>query len=194
MRTLTSLKIALFSLGVLAASLVAPVAAHAEPVSAVTIDIQKILNESTAAKAAKKQIDAKRDEYQKELKTLETTLQKEQQSIQDQRSVLSQEALNQKAKEFEGKMIDAQKNQKDKRDRLAYANEQVLSSINAALTKIVPTIAASKNAKLVIPTAALFYATPDLDITPDVLAQLNKDLPSVKVNFTLPTAPAAAKQ
>lgn len=188
MRTVNSFKIASLSLAMLAAVLLTPAAALADATGIATINIQAILSNSAAAKSAKQQIDAKRDEYQNELKKIEDTLRKEEQAIAEQRSLLSPEALEQKANEFRTKLTNAQKNVQEKRERLGDANNQALGSIQDAVLKIVEGLVKSKGIKVVIPTNNLLYATPDLDITKEVLAQLDKDLPSVKVNFTAPAA------
>jgi outer membrane protein len=183
-------KIACFSLASLAAATFAPVAAWAETAAnqIATINIQSILTNSAAAKSAKSQIEAKRNEYQNELKKIEDSLRKEEQAIKEQRSLLSPEALDQKSKEFSTKMNNAQQTQLDKRNRLAEANNQALGSIQDAVLKIVEGMVKNKGIKVVIPTNNLLYATPDLDITKEVLAQLDKDLPTVKVNFNAPAA------
>lgn len=183
MRTIKTLKIALLSLLLLAAPVATPALA-ADATGIVTINIQAILSNSKAAKSAKTQIEAKRDEYQAELKKLEDSLRKEEQAIREQRSLLSPEAMEAKAKEFSGKMTAAQKSEQDKRERLAEAHNQALASIQDSLLKIVQDIIKTKGAKVVIPTNNLLFATPDLDITQEALTRLDKDLPSVKVNFT----------
>lgn len=191
MRTITSLKLASLSLAMLVAVAAAPVAALAQTANQIaTINIQAILTDSAAAKSAKSQIEGKRTEYQNELKKLSESIRKEEQGIKEQASLLSPEALEQKKKDFVAKANEAQKSQIDKTERLAAANNQALGTIQDSVNKIVQNIVKSKGVKVVIPTNNLLYATPDLDITKEVLAQLDKDLPTVKVNFA---APAAAK-
>lgn len=189
MRMYTSLKLATLSLAMLAAVALSPVAALAQTANQIaTINIQAILSDSAAAKSAKSQIDAKRNEYQSELKKLSETIRKEEQGIREQASLLSPEALEQKKKDFVTKANDAQKSQIDKTERLAAANNQALGTIQDAVSKIVQNIVKAKGLKVVIPSNNLLYATPDLDITKEVLTQLDKDLPSVKVNFAAPAA------
>lgn len=194
MRTVTYLKLASLSLALVAVAALAPVAALAQTATGngiATINIQAILTDSAAAKSAKSQIESKRTEYQNDLKKLTETLRKEEQAIKEQSSLLSPEAFEQKKKEFVAKANDAQKSQIDKSERLSAANNQALGTIQDAVSKIVQNIVKTKGAKVVIPTNNLLYATPDLDITKEVLAQLDKDLPSVKVNFSAPASAAA---
>lgn len=193
MRTVTSLKSAALSVAMLVALVATPVAALAQSAGQIaTINIQAILSDSAAAKSAKSQIEGKQKEYEGELKRLSETLRKEEQAIKEQLSLLSPDAAEAKKKEFLTKMGDAQKSQVDKTKRLEAAHADALGKIQDGVMKIVQGIAQSRGVKVVIPTNSLLYATPDLDITKEVLAQLDKDLPSVKINFAAP-APAQKK-
>lgn len=171
---------------------VAAQAADAAGVNMATINIQNILRDSTAAKSAREQIDSKRDQYQGELKKIEDELRKEDQALAEQRSLLSQEALEQKRKEFRDKVTSAQKDVQQKKIRLDAAYAQALGDIQGSVMKIVESMAKAKGFAIVIPTSQLLYAIPSLDITPAVLAQLDKDLPKIKIDFNAPL-PSAGK-
>lgn len=160
---------------------VAPAAAFAQEI--VTINIQSILGDSAAAKSAKTQIDSKRKQYQDELKKIEDKLRKEDQTLAEQRSLLSPDALEKKKREFAQQVTEAQKEVQEKRERLGEAYNDAVGDIQEAVMKIVADMAKQRGFKVVIPTNNLVYATPDLDITQEVLTQLNKDLPSVSIDF-----------
>lgn len=151
-----------------------------------TINIQAILRDSAAAKSTKAQIDAKREQYQGELRKIEDKLQKEDQALAEQRSLLSPEALKEKQKEFSAKITEAQKELQEKRLRLDAAYGKALNDIQEAVLEIVEEMAAEKGYQIVMPTSQLLYAVPSLDITQTVLAQLDKDLPKVEIDFNAP--------
>lgn len=151
------------------------------------IDIDSILRNSLAAKSGKQQLDAKSEQYRNEMKKIEDKLHKEEQAIIEQRNLLSPEAMEQKRKEFTGKVNSAQKEVQQKKILLNVAYETTGNNIVKAIRKIVEKMAKEKGYKLVVTSNQLQYASPDLDITQPVLQQLDKDLPSVKVDFTLPT-------
>lgn len=151
-----------------------------------TINIQAILRDSAAAKSTKAQIDAKREQYQGELRKIEDKLQKEDQALAEQRSLLSPEALKEKQKEFSAKITEAQKELQEKRLRLDAAYGKALNDIQEAVLEIVEEMAADKGYQVVMPTSQLLYAVPGLDITQTVLAQLDKDLPKVEIDFNAP--------
>jgi Skp family chaperone for outer membrane proteins len=166
----------------LAATLaLAPAAAFAAEI--VTINIQSILSDSAAAKSAKKLIDSKRDQYQAQLKKIEDNLRKEDQSLSEKRSILSPEALEQEKRKFAQQVTEAQKEVQDKRERLGEAYNEAVGEIQESVMKIVANMAKERGFSVVIPTNNLVYATPQLDITKEVLAQLDKDLPKVDIKF-----------
>lgn len=181
MRTVDMMKKFAAPLCLVAALVLAPVSALAQDI--VTINIQSILSDSAAAKSAKAQIDTKRNQYQGELKKIEDKLRKEDQSLAEQRSLLSPEALEQKKREFAQEVTKAQKEVQEKRERLGEAYNDAVGDIQESVMKIVADMAKERGFKVVIPTNNLVYATPELDITKDVLAQLNKDLPKVSIDF-----------
>lgn len=181
MRTVRIIQKFAAPLCVAAALVLSPVAAFAQEI--VTINIQSILSDSAAAKSAKSQIDSKRNQYQNELKKIEDKLRKEDQTLSEQRSLLSPEALEQKKREFAKQVTEAQQDVQEKRERLGEAYNDAVGDIQDAVMKIVADMAKARGFKVVIPTNNLVYATPDLDITQDVLNQLNKDLPKVSINF-----------
>lgn len=181
MRTVRIIKTFIAPLCLVGALALAPVSAFAAEI--VTINIQSILADSSAAKDAKSQIDAKRNQYQNELKKIEEKLRKEDQTLAEQRSLLSPEALEGKKREFAQQVTNAQKEVQEKRERLGEAYNDAVGDIQGAVMKIVADMAKQRGFKVVIPTNNLVYATPDLDITQEVLTQLNKDLPKVSISF-----------
>ena len=185
---------ALLAAGFVAAQPTASFAADAAATKIATINIQAILRDSAAAKSTKEQIEAKRNQFQGELKKLEEKLHKEEQGLQEQKTLLSQEALEQKRADFIKQVGAARKELDEKRQRLDAAYAQALGDIQQSVTKIVEKMAAERGYQLVIPTSQLMYAVTSLDITKEVLAQLDKDLSTVKLDFSAPAPKAAAKE
>lgn len=181
MFTLNRLKTLVAPLALVAAMVITPAVAEAGEIA--TINVQKILAESSAAKSAKKQIDTKREQYQKELKDLETRLQKEEKALMEQKSLLAPDALAKKQQEFAAEVGKAQQEVQKKRERLGEAYNSAVSDIQKAVIKIVEKLAKERNFKMVVPTNNVVYATSDLDITNDVLVQLDKDLQKVTISF-----------
>ena len=64
------------------------------------------------------------------------------------------------------------------------------NEIQKKVLDIVSSIAKQRGYTLVLPSSQLLYADPKLDITADVLSQLNSALPKVNVSFKAPAAAA----
>ncbi len=147
------------------------------------VNIQEIMRDSTAAKSVKDQLENKQKSFQSEMAKKEEELQKEDQSLGKQRSVLAPEAFEKKVKEFKAKATAAQKDAQAKRDELYKASSSSLNEIQKAVFEIVSKMSKDKGYSAVLPASELLYADPKLDITKDVLTKLNGALPKVTVKF-----------
>ena len=147
------------------------------------INIQDIMRDSLAAKSIKKKLEAKQKSFQKEMTKKESDLQKKESSLAKQRGTLSAAEFEKKVKSFRETATKAQREVQTKKAKLDKAFADALSNIQKNVVTIVESIAKERGVKVVLPTSQLLYADPSLDITKEVLAKLNKKLPSVKVNF-----------
>jgi outer membrane protein len=156
-----------------------------------TVNIQKIMQESSAAKMVRDKLEDKQKSFQSELTKKDESLQKEEKEITGQKGVLSKEAFEAKARDFRKKVTDVQRDVQNKKVMLDNAHAKALAEIQKAVTTIVAELAKEKGFLLAIPmesppTWQVLYADSKLDISDDVLARLNKKLPKVDVKFEMP--------
>jgi len=147
------------------------------------VNMEKIMHDSTAARSVKDQLESKQKSFQSEMSHKEDELNREHDELLKQRGVLSPEAFEKKAKSFRTKTDAAQKDVQSKRNMLNYAVNSSLAEIQKSILDIVAGISHDKGYTVVIPSSALLYADPKLDITNDVLSKLNSSLPKVNVSF-----------
>lgn len=172
-----------FAFALCALSLTAlPVDAHAEGKIAV-LNIQEIMRESLAAKSVKGTLENQQKSFQSEMVKKEQDLQKKEKDLAQQKSVLSPEEFEKRVKDFRLQATSAQKEVQTKKAKLDKAFADALGEIQKAVVDIVGEQAKAKQLEAVFPTSQLLFAAPSLDITADVLAQLNKRLPKVQVKF-----------
>ncbi|MFN7038263.1 MAG: OmpH family outer membrane protein [Alphaproteobacteria bacterium] len=157
------------------------------------VDMQQIITGSNAAKALRDAAEKKSFDYEKEAKKLEEELNKNNQELSKQRSVLSEEAYAEKVREFENKIVEAQRNTQMKKIQLAQGFENALGEISQVVSEIVDNIAKEKQFTLVIPSTGLLYAKPNLDITNDVLSKLNSKLSKVELKLEQPQAVSSSQ-
>jgi outer membrane protein len=167
---------------VCAMALVAP-QVHAEDQKISIVNIQKIMKESKAAQAARDQLKAKQQQFQDEISKKEKDLQKEDQELAKQRTILSKEAFEKQVKDFRKKATDAQKDVQDKRMNLTKAFDTALAEIQGNVQQILEELAKEKGFDVAIPSSQVLYYGQALDISDEVLARLNKKLPTLTVKF-----------
>ncbi len=184
---------------ILSASLLASVSAFAAepqpategkfaPAVVAVVDMQKIMQESLAAKSVKDQLAAQRQTYQKEVTADEQKLRENEKSLQEQRAKLSAEDFAKKRTDFETQVRAVQEKVQQRAQALDVAFNQAFATIKQSLGKIVAQEASNRGANVVLDRGQTVVIEASFDITAPVLAQLNKDLPKVAV-----TIPALSK-
>lgn len=156
-------------------------AAFAEDLA--VVNVQQIMKDSTAAQAARQQLQAKQKQFQDEISGKEKELQKEDQELAKQRSLMDQDAFKQKIAEFQQKAAGVQKDVREKRQTFTKAYEDAIGQLHAKVTGIIADMAKEKGFKIAVPTSQILFADPALDISAEVLARLNKQMPTLTVKF-----------
>ncbi len=168
---------------VLAAALIVASPMGAKAADIAVVNIQQIMKDSTAAQAARQQLQAKQKEFQEQISAREKELQKEDQELAKQRSLMDQDAFKQKLVEFQQKAGNVQKEVREKRQTFTRAYENAISQLHEQVTGIIADIAAARGFKVALPTSQILYADPALDISAEVLQKLNQKMPSLTVKF-----------
>ena len=162
--------------------------------SILVVDVQSLLQNSKSAKMVRQQIEQKRSEYAKDISQQEEVLRKERDALQRQQASLSAEALNQKGRDFQGKVNELDRSVQGKRQALERSNAEALEKIQQAMLKIITAISKERKANLVFQRSELVLFDQGFDVTDAVLQQLDEQLPTLTVNFVAPvTAPPAAE-
>jgi Skp family chaperone for outer membrane proteins len=158
------------------------------------VDVQALLQNSKAAKMVRGQIEQKRNEYTKEISHQEETLRTERDTLQkqQQQGSISADALNQKGREFQQKVTDLERNVQGKRQALEKSNGEALSKIQEQMLKIIADIARDRKSNLVFQRADLVLFDQSFDVTDEVLQKLDELMPTLTVDFAVPTPPPAA--
>ncbi len=158
------------------------------------VNIQLIMQDSTAAKSVRDQLESKQKAFQSEITKKEEQLQKEDQELGKQRSALSKDAYEEKVRAFRNKATDVQKEVQSKKAMLDGAFERALNEIQKVVTEIIVDMSKEKGFSTAIPTSQLLYADPKLDITTEVLNKLNQKLSKIDVKFDAPAAADKGKK
>ena len=164
----------------------------AQNLSVMVVDVQALLQNSKAAKMVRSQIEAKRNEYTKEISHQEEALRTERDALQRQQASMSQETLNKKGREFQQKVNDLDRSVQSKRVALEKSNNEALTKIQQTMLKIIADIARQRRANLVLQRTDLVLFDQSFDVTDQVMQKLDEELPVVNVNFAAPEPVAAS--
>lgn len=145
------------------------------------VDIQKILQDSLAAKNVREQLAAKRDGYQKEVTADEQKLRETEKKLVEERSKLAEADFNKKRKEFEDSVRVVQQKVQDRSKALDTSFNTALGKIREQLGQIVANAASARGVTLVLDKGQVVVVESSFDMTQTVLDELNKKLPKVEV-------------
>ncbi|WP_448202922.1 OmpH family outer membrane protein [Azospirillum sp. sgz302134] len=152
------------------------------PVIAV-VDVQKIMQESTASKGVSKSFESLRDTYQKEISSLEDKLRKSEEELRKQQTVLAPDALAAKRRDFEKQVADVQKTVQARKRVLENALNEAMAVVHKSMVEVVAEVARERGANLVLARQQFVLVDTQLDVTDTVMERVNKKLPQVALNI-----------
>jgi len=147
------------------------------------IDMQVIEEKSTAIQKVREQLDKKAEEFKADFTKKEGYFKKKYEDLEKQKSVLSKEAFEQKNNELSKEFNDAQKKVQENRSSLDMASMEAIQQFSNTLTGVVKEEAGKIGCKVVLRKEQTLYADSALEITTQVLENLNKTLPTLTVKF-----------
>jgi Skp family chaperone for outer membrane proteins len=167
-------------------------AVHAQDVMApviVTVDVQQILRESLVAKNIQSQMDQRTERYTKEVAAQEGDLQKTQDELERQRTVLAPDAFNSKMRDFQQRYDALDNRVQVTRQALQQAYNEAMTKVENTALQIISDMAAERKVNLVVAKAAVLFEAPSLDITKEVITRLDAKLPMVVLSAPAEPAP-----
>ena len=163
-------------------------------ISVMVVDVQALLQNSKAAKMVRQQIEAKRAEYAKDISHREEALRQERDALQRQQSTLTADQLAAKGRDFQAKVNELDRDVQAKRQALERSNADALQKIQEVMVKIITDIAKDRKANLVFQRSELVLFDQGFDVTDQVLAKLDEQMPTLDVTFVAPVAANAPDQ
>ena len=176
------MKITKYIIGLLFILLPTSIAYSAESVA--VLDVIKLLKNSDAAVSMKDQLNSIAKKYTEEDQKQKKEIQKKEEELLRQKSTLTPEAFSDRKNAFEKTVIEFNKSSNTKRQALAQAEKDAISQIEDEVEKIVQKISDEQQIGAVLRKSAIILSDPKLDITQNVIDELNKKLSSVKVKVT----------
>ena len=165
-----------------------PAAASAQRLSPAIIgvvDIARVSTECTACRAAAQQLQGQVQQLQQRAAALQQPLQTEGQSLQTALRALNGKApdaaLQARITAFQTKENSANQELGTAQQRLQSIQANVNRQISERLRPILNTVLQQRGATVILDKGSALASAANVDVTNDVLAQLNQQLPSVSV-------------
>ncbi|WP_332811346.1 OmpH family outer membrane protein [Sphingomonas sp.] len=160
------------------------------------IDTARIFRECNACRTAQTQLQQQVDQARQRAQQLGQPIQTEGQSLENTLKALGGKApdaaLQGRIQAFQARQNTANQELQNRQATIQRNQQYVAQQINAKLDPIIKSVMQSRGANIAVDMQATLATSPSIDVTNDVLAQLNQQLTSVSV--TAPAAPANAQQ
>jgi outer membrane protein len=173
------------SLAVAAGALTMSGAANAQQRSILVVDTDRILNECTACKAAATQLQSQVQQGRTRAQQLETSLKTEAEALEKAGQALGGKqpdaALQARIAAFRTKQQQAQTELANRQNTIESTQSNVQRQIGTKVVQIVEQSRVRRQAQLVVAKGSTLASDPAIDITGEVLAAVNQQLPSVSV-------------
>ena len=150
------------------------------------VDVQKILQVSSAGKNIHDQLEAKRNSYQKEISGKEDSLRKLEKSILDQKGTMSEADFNTKRKEFEREVLSTQKVVQNNKRSLEAGFARALGKLRDEVRDTIEVVAKDRGFTMVLSQENVIIAQPAFDITDAVIAALDKRISNISIDWSVP--------
>ena len=153
------------------------------PTVAAVVDYQRVLQEAQASKSIAEQMDVRRKAYHDEIAKEEQRLYEAERELAKQRSaqILSEDAVNQKQQELEAEVQAVRALTQKRRQQLEEVSAEAVSKVERALFEVLTTLAEQRGLNVVLPTSQVLFFSRQIDLTDEVLAQLDATLSEVPV-------------
>ncbi len=146
------------------------------------LDFKLILNQSDAGKKAQNFLKKKLDSGFKSIKEKEKKILDEEKKIIQQKKIISNEEYKNKVSELRKKVSALQKQRNDLLQSVAKQRAEAKKILLENLNPIVKNYMKEKKIRMVIDKKSILLADENLDITKDIIDQLNKKLKSIKLD------------
>lgn len=145
----------------------------------ILVDSQLVTQQCLAGQAIRNQHDQYRQSVQTDLETDHRALKQKEDELVREKAVLSHEAWQAKARDFEQRVIDY--NQRVARSNLAIerAYGVAMSELWRDFTAVSAEIAKEEGANVVLPIQQAVYMDPRMDQTQAVIERMNKKFPVI---------------
>jgi outer membrane protein len=159
-----------------------PAAAPANSVRIAYIDVQRVLARSSAGVAAREQLEREKSTMQKEMDGRRQELEKLRDELEKKGPLMTGDARREKQETFERKRRDAARMMDDFQKELEKKEQTLLQRVLQELSGVIEKVGKDKGYYMIVEKrgASVLYASPDADLTDDVIRAYDQQAPAKK--------------
>jgi outer membrane protein len=147
------------------------------------LDIPAILRDALVIQDINKQVNSLEEKLRAEVKAKEADIREQKTALDQQKVILSPAIFAEKQKELAKKAKSFQLQLREKGQQLQLSKLKALDEVKQYLAPIVKTVSEQKGATLVFETSEILFADQSLNITREVLEELNGTVKKIDVNL-----------
>jgi len=162
------------------AALAAPLFAQTAPQRIAVIDVQKVLSQSTAGKAAYEKLKKMQDDRLEKAKKMDEDMRKLDADINTKRISLSEDKLGEMQKQLAEQRIVIQRYAQDADREIGEARDRELQALEARIKPVIDAIGKEMGLAVIFNKfeSGLVYASEAIDITDPVIKRFNEAAPA----------------
>jgi Skp family chaperone for outer membrane proteins len=146
------------------------------------IDYIKILNTSKPGADVQKKLQSKFKSESQKFTKLESDIRKEESEIISQKKALSPEEYKKKVQALRKKVAEMQKNKQTSFNNIAVSKNKAKQELEKVVRPIIKKYMEDNSIRVVLNKQGVVMGDQTLEITNQIIAILNKESPSIKIN------------
>lgn len=147
------------------------------------IDLQKLMQASTAAQSLRKQVENVATKTRDLIAKKEDEMRDAQRELAKQKTVLAKDAFEKKKQAWEKKVKLLNDDVESRKKGIERASDAAVLKIQKEIASILDKITERKKVNVVLRTDQVMQYNPNLDVTDEVLTELNNNLKDVKLDM-----------
>ncbi|MGN6183707.1 MAG: OmpH family outer membrane protein [Thermoanaerobaculia bacterium] len=169
-----------FLVTVAVAALATPMFAQSAPQRVAVIDVQKVLTQSTAGKAAYDKLKKMQDDRVEKAKQMDEEMRKLDSDISTKRLSLSEDKIAEMQKQLSDKRISMQRYAQDADREIGEARDRELQALEAKIKPVIDALGKEMGLAAIFNKfeSGLVYASDAIDITDTVIKRFNDAAPA----------------
>jgi len=149
----------------------------------VVVDVQRILDESQAAKSVQKQLESQRAHFQSEIESEENELRQAEQDLTKAHQSLNADTYSDREAQLRQRFLEEERHVQARRKALDQAFSDSMNTVHSILLDIVKDVAREHRANLVLIKQQVLWTEKSLDATDEILGRLNAKMPTITVKM-----------